>query len=209
MNSVVRTPDRRAVAGWDAVQAFLELEAAADKLTNVDANGARAILDTGAPATILAELGVPATKRNVMIALGSLMAAFPSASAKPDLDAYAAVLIDNLPESLSNLVLRLAVKHLIRHQRFLPAVSEILGAIEAAEKRVRRVPERLAEIVNYVPMNPVWVSKYDEPELWKALCSLYGREPVDFGAGGRWFREYEINEAQARGMLETSCGKGD
>jgi hypothetical protein len=59
------------------------------------------------------------------------------------------------------------------------------------------VPERLAEIVNYIPVNPVRVSKFDEPDLWKPLCSIYGRELLHFGGGGRYFRQYEVDEARA------------
>jgi hypothetical protein len=51
-----------------------------------------AIIATGAPQALLAALEITATNRDLEVAIGSLVAAFPNAANKPDLDAFAAVL---------------------------------------------------------------------------------------------------------------------
>jgi hypothetical protein len=191
MNSLVRS------SGGDVLQRFLDLETAAGRLTSIDAVGAKALIDTGVPAAVLAALDIPATNRDVMVALGSIMAAFPSAANKPDLDAYAAVLIDNLPDGLSRVVLQLAAKRLIRERKFLPAVSEILDAIDAAEQRIRRLPENLTAIASYVePEEAIWLEKDRDYALWRKVEALRGyTAPIDV-RGGWYFPKSLVERAR-------------
>jgi hypothetical protein len=67
-------------------------------------------------------------------------------------------------------------------------------AIEAEAK------ERAAGIDTAPQFDPnelVWVSKVNDAPLWKALCTVQGRDISDLGKSGRYFRRSEVEEATA------------
>jgi len=204
MNNIVRTRESNPACGSDAVQAFLEFEAAANNITETDVLAAEALLATGTPELLSAALKVPASNRDVTVAIGALVAAFPSASNKPDLDAYAAVLVDMLPDGLSNLVLRLAVKRLIRHQRFLPPVGAILEAIEDTEREIWYVQFRLKNLASMVPRErTVWIEKDRDLALWREVEALAGHSfPTD--ARGGWELPWRLVEVCRREQREAN-----
>jgi hypothetical protein len=69
----------------------------------------------------------------------------------------------------------------------------------AKEAEAREQARQAAGHPAFNPNDPVWVSKSEEPELWAALCELNGGEFPDFGAGGRQFTRWQVEQAKARG----------
>jgi hypothetical protein len=76
-------------------------------------------------------------------------------------------------------------------ERTSERIAEMVKAAEAMEAM-----ERAAGRPTFNPDEIVWVSKHDEPELWKRLVEINGKEFPDLGRGGRNFRRGEVEQAR-------------
>lgn len=112
-----------------------------------------AAIRSGQPAVLAAAIMVPATRREVVLAVDELVAAFPGMRKDADLSVFTRVLAEELMvEKPSHAALRGACRGLIRTATFPPSIAEIIAAVavqkgawESRAVLLDRLPRRAAD----------------------------------------------------------------
>lgn len=117
-------------------------------------DGARAVASAATQLRVeLAPALGQATDDDIERALGMLVIAFPNPPKGVDLAGYGALLADDVRSlSPSLFAVETACTRLRRMSRFLPAISDVLAAIEAAEAMAARADHQAADL-------PRWIDK--------------------------------------------------